>query len=433
MFTQQQIVSATQGKNALLVAFSGGLDSTVLLHQLFLLRQQHAEITLRAIHIHHGLSANADSWVAHCQRQCAERKIPFIVEYVQIDAQRGGIEAAARTARYAAMAAHLQAGECLVTAQHLDDQCETFLLALKRGSGPAGLAAMPEHKTFAQGLHWRPLLNLSRCQLEQWAAQQKLCWIEDESNQQSRYDRNFLRQHVLPVVNARWPHFASATARSAALCAEQEQLLDELLAEALAAATQADGGFCFSALSQVSVAQRNALLRRWLAQQGSALPSREALQRLWLEVIQSREDANPRFSVGEKEIRRFQGALYLVERLPDLSATILPWEQTRFPLTLPAGLGTLQVAVSGTWIRMPRADEQVSVRFAVSGHYHVVGRSGGRSLKKIWQERGVPPWQRERTPLVFYNDLLITAPGVFVTREGEAQPEQAGWHLCWQR
>ena len=205
----------------ILVAFSGGLDSTVLLHQLVQWRTENPGVALRAIHVHHGLSANADAWVTHCENVCQQWQVPLVVERVQLAQEGLGIEAHARQARYQAFRSALLPGEALVTAQHLDDQCETFLLALKRGSGPAGLSAMAEVSEFAGTRLIRPLLARTRGELEQWALAHGLRWIEDESNQDDSYDRNFLRLRVVPLLQQRWPHFAEATARSAALCAEQ--------------------------------------------------------------------------------------------------------------------------------------------------------------------------------------------------------------------
>ncbi|HCC7937922.1 TPA: tRNA lysidine(34) synthetase TilS, partial [Klebsiella pneumoniae] len=208
----------------LLVAFSGGLDSTVLLHQLVLLREQDPSLTLRAVHVHHGLSAHADDWVAHCRQICQQWQVPLVVHRVTLARGGLGVEAHARAARYQAFQDTLNAGEVLVTAQHQDDQCETLLLALKRGSGPTGLSAMAPSSAFAGSRLLRPLLNETRESLRQWALAHQLSWIEDESNQDDTYDRNFLRLRVIPVLRERWPHFSEAVARSASLCAEQEQL-----------------------------------------------------------------------------------------------------------------------------------------------------------------------------------------------------------------
>ncbi|MBP2169900.1 tRNA(Ile)-lysidine synthase [Erwinia toletana] len=418
------------GHSRLLVAYSGGLDSTVLLHQLVQLRISHPNLQLRAIHIHHGLSPFADSWQLHCQQQCAEWQLPLLTEHVAVDGREQGIEAAARSARYAAFRRHLQPGETLLTAQHLDDQCETLLLALKRGSGPAGLAAMPARLTLGENLLLRPLLTQTRGQLEQWAQQHQLSWIEDESNQDLRYDRNFLRQQVLPLLHQRWPHFAQASARSAALCGEQEQLLDELLAESLAAMMQTDGSLLIAPLQPLSEARRNALLRRWISAQGGQMPSRDAVQRIWHEVIDSREDASPCLRLGNHQIRRYRQAIYWLPLYPSLRDCVIAWQSPWQPLLLPQQLGTLCIDPQGIELRQPRADDVVTIRFYAQGDFHIVGRAGSRAIKKLWQEFAVPVWQRERTPLLFYGEKLIAALGVFVTHEGRITDNKS-WRISW--
>ena len=416
---------------SLVIAFSGGLDSTVLLHQLVCWQQQHPAATLRALHVHHGLSPHADAWAAHCLAVCEQWQIRCDILRVQVDSHGQGVEAAARQVRYQALRHHLRPGDTLLTAQHLDDQCETLLLALKRGSGPAGLAAMPQQLMLGENALLRPLLNCTRQQLEAWAAEYQLQWIEDESNLDTCYDRNFLRQRVLPPLLARWPHFAAATARSAALCGEQEQLLDELLAEQLALLIKRDGSLLMTPLLTMSEARRNALVRRWIAGQGGAMPSREMLTRLWQEVMLSREDARPRLQLGQHEIRRYRQQIYWLPLWPSLRACMIPWQDLARPLTLPQNLGVLLAERQTTGgLRLPLPDEQVSVRFQAQGHFHLVGRAGGREMKKLWQEKGVPPWQRERIPLIYYNQTLISAPGLFVTREGDAG-EAPGWQAHW--
>ena len=415
---------------SILVAFSGGLDSTVLLHQLVQWRAQHPEVALRAIHIHHGLSPHADSWVQHCESVCMQWQVPLVVERVHLEDDGLGIEAQARRARYQAFAQTLLPGEVLMTAQHLDDQCETFLLALKRGSGPAGLSAMGENSPFAGTQLIRPLLAQTREALEAWARQHELCWIEDESNQDDTYDRNFLRLRVTPLLQQRWPHFAQAVARSAALCAEQESLLDELLASDLADCITAHGTLLLVPLMMVSDVRRAALLRRWLAGLNAPMPSRDGLERIWQEVALAREDASPSFRLGEYEVRRYQSQLWWVKSVDGQSETVIPWLEWKTPLALPAGLGSVQLISAGE-LRMPQADEAVSIRFKAPGLLHIVGRNGGRKLKKIWQEQGIPPWRRDTTPLLFYGETLIAAAGVFVTREGAAEDEE-GVSLVWR-
>ena len=427
-----QLEQQLAGEQRLLVAFSGGLDSTVLLHQLTLLRQQHPQLQLRAIHIHHGLSPHADRWAEHCRALCDAWRVALEIVAIRVDGRDEGIEGAARAGRYQAFRQHLQPGEALVTAQHLDDQSETLLLALKRGSGPAGLAAMPASLMLGEHRLLRPLLFCRRAALERWASEHHLCWIEDESNQDIRYDRNFLRQRVLPLLNDRWPHFAAAVARSAALCGEQEQLLDELLAESLSLLMQPDGALRIDSFPGMSEARRAALLRRWIAACGGKMPSRDALNRLWQEVICAREDAAPRLQLGDHEVRRYRQALYWLPLRPSVREQVLDWPDPAQILYLPHGLGRLERAQSGTEIRPPRADERVTVRFQAHGSVAIVGRNGHRPVKKLWQEFGVPPWRRESTPMIFYNETLVAALETFVCREGCAAAGNA-WRIAWHR
>ncbi|PHM33150.1 tRNA lysidine(34) synthetase TilS [Xenorhabdus innexi] len=430
----------------ILVGFSGGLDSTVLLHLLVRLRQQFSgscggeqnSVTLRAMHIHHGLNVKADEWVAHCRQICADWQVDFRVENVILDSRKKGIEAAARDARYQAFKHELQQGEVLLTAQHLDDQAETFLLALKRGSGPAGLSSMPSSMSFSGTTLIRPLLNISRAELECYAQVHGLKWIEDDSNQDDRYDRNFLRLNVMPLLNQRWPHFSQAVSRSADLCGEQEQLLDELLEELLNALITSEGAMAISPLATFSEAKRNALLRRWLNRYGVKMPAREQLQRIWSEVALARRDAEPRFRLGLLDIRRYRQQLWLVPQHQPLTGVVIEWD-TENELQLPDGLGVLLLSEDkgaerdAVNIRAPRDNEQVTIRFGIQANISIVGRQHSRHSKKLWQEFGVAPWLRERTPLLYYDDKLIAALSVFVTKEGQCLADDRQCSVLWQK
>ncbi|MDC9590775.1 tRNA lysidine(34) synthetase TilS [Xenorhabdus sp. XENO-10] len=430
----------------ILVGFSGGLDSTVLLHLLVCLRTQSHQLSgermvrmaLRAIHIHHGLNSKADLWGEHCCQICADWQVDFRIEKVRLNTRQNGIEAAARNARYHAFQQELQKDEVLITAQHLDDQAETFLLALKRGSGPAGLSSMPSRMPFAGTTLIRPLLNVSRAELEEYAQSQRLQWVEDDSNQDDRYDRNFLRLNIMPLLNQRWPHFPQAVSRSASLCGEQEQLLDELLKESLNALITLEGSISIPPLENSSEAKRNALLRRWLNQCGVKMPAREQLQRIWSEVALARQDAEPRFRLGQHDIRRYRQQLWLVPQYQNLAGAIFAWD-LRQELMLPDGLGTLclsqenDIKENSIKVRMPNGHEQVTIRFGVQGNISIVGRQHSRHSKKLWQELGVAPWLRERTPLLYYNEKLIAALGVFITKAGQCLSDDERISVQWKK
>lgn len=413
---EQAILDHIKNRQSLLVAYSGGVDSTVLLHALTQLKQQQRpDLQLSAIYIHHGLSQNADSWARHCQQQCQIWQVPLIIEKVRLDPMAGNIEQQARNARYQAIYRHLKSDQMLCTAQHLDDQCETFLLALKRGSGPAGLSAMPVESN----RHLRPLLTISRQQIEAYANRHQLTWIEDESNQDDHYDRNFLRLKVLPLINQRWPQFSQMVARSASLCQQQEALINELLDNDFHQLLTTQGQLRLSPLINYSEYKRNAILRMWFRQQGIMMPSQKQLALIWQTVVEAKEDANPKFVLHNKQIRRYQNQLYLLPLYDDTEHLVINWDLTS-PLVLPDNIGQLQSHYQHDLnCRLPQADEAVTVRFHAQGRLQIVNRQGSRAIKKIWQEHQIPPWMRTRTPLIYYNEQLICAVGVFVTEQGK--------------
>jgi tRNA(Ile)-lysidine synthase len=391
-------------------------------------------LPLRALHVHHGLSPHADEWVVHCESICQQLAVELIIERVTLVRGNGeSLEAQARTARYLRLTARMREGEWLLTAHHQDDQLETLLLALKRGAGLRGLAGILPSQPFAGGRLLRPLLDISRTELADAAVTLPFGWVEDESNQDVSYDRNFLRQQLIPQLKARWPAMAQTAARSMARCAEQEALLDELAESDWHRAGEGEA-LHIGPLHDLSPTRRNNLLRYWIRRQGGEMPSREQLGRLWQEVALARGDANPRLNWGRLSCRRYQERLYLVS--PDLQPChqVLPLTLGE-PLTLPDGLGTLSVRwqESGEGLlRAPRPDEPLSVRFQVAPGIPLkpVGRGGSRRMKKLLQEYGVPSWQRGRIPILYYGEQVAAVVGLFICDGFMAQG--AGLVCHWQ-
>lgn len=379
----------------LLVAFSGGLDSTVLLHRLALdpATRRHG---LRAAHVHHGLHPHAEAWATHCQRFCDTLGVPLRVLRVHVDRGSGeGLEAAARRARYAAIRDVLTPGEVLATAHHRDDQAETFLLRALRASGPDGLAAMQAWRAFAPGWHWRPLLDTPRDALHAYARQHDLGWVEDPGNRDLDQDRNFLRQRVLPLLRERWPRADAAFARSAGLNAEAARLLGAEDARALAAtATQDARTLSVPALLVLPTPRRARVLRLWARQLGLPPLPAEGLARIEAELLPARADAEARFDWHGATIRRWRGLLHASPLRPPLPRSWRqPWDG-RLPLVLPGG-GTLSLegadALPAPVLAHARAGGE---RITLPGRAH------STTLKNVLLGLGVPPWTREMLPLL---------------------------------
>lgn len=413
----RQIFAHPPHTKRLVLALSGGLDSRVMLDLLARFIIEHHDYQGHAVYVHHGLSTNADIWAQQCQYWAQACGIGCDIERVHCELGRGiSVEQAARDARYQALAKHIQCGDTLLTAQHADDQIETVLLALKRGSGPAGLAAMPVLTSFASGQHLRPLLTISRTEIETYGKQHQLQWVEDESNQDQRYDRNFIRHQITPLLSERWPGIRKAVSRSAHLCGEQEGLLEELLSLHLQQAIQTDGSLYLT--QETSARLGMALIRQWLKRQAVIMPSLAQLEQIWFNLVFAKVDANPQVCWRQYQVRRYQQQLYLLEQWPD----ICDWQQTLTldqSCQLPQHLGQVCLTIDpqGT-LRPPMANEPVSIRFDYLGvEIKPQGRSGKRKFKKLLQEYHVPSWLRRRTPMLFYGDKLVAVADVFIVEE----------------
>lgn len=391
---------------AVLVALSGGLDSSVLLHALA--HQPHyRRAGLRALHVHHGLHADADAWADHCTACCAALAIQLQVLRVQVPRDSGhGLEAAARQARRAAFAQVLGEGEWLALAQHRDDQAETFLLRALRASGPDGLAAMQGLRSFAQGMLWRPLLALPRSALHAYAQRHALHWIEDPSNADTGFDRNFLRLQVVPLLRQRWPHADAALARSAQLCGEAGALLEDGDQAALEALREhATAPLSLPPLRALPAPRRARVLRRWVAQAG--LPPLPAAGLVVIErtLLHARADAAAQFAWHGATLRGWRDALYAERDPPPLPADWQAQWDGRAPLALPDGR-RLRLLADAPLV----FDAPLLVRLRQGGERVLLpGRVHSQALKQVLQEAAVPPWQRARLPLLFDAERLLAA------------------------
>ena len=418
------------------VAYSGGLDSHVLLHALGAVRDR-LDARIAAVHVHHGLQAEADQWETHCRDVCAALDIDFKVLAVDARAGRGeSPEAAARSARYGALAAWLPTRHCLLTAQHQDDQAETLLLQLLRGSGVSGMAAMPETSACGKGLQMRPLLGVTRAALQDYARQHALVWIEDSSNSDTAFDRNFLRHRVMPLLHERWPAASSSLSRSAAHCAAASELLARQAADDLQALPGSQHEtVSASGLAALPGARRDNALRAWLKLHTRHAPSTAVLTRIVEDVLNSREDAGPCVHWDRFEVRRYRDDVYcLAQRQAVDAGDELNWTLSG-PLALPGAGGRLTATPArGSGLRRAAITAGgVRIAWRRGGERcHPPGREQHHSLKKLFQEAGIPPWERDRIPLIYLGDELAMVAGLWVCGPFQASAAEDGIVIDWQ-
>ena len=412
------------------VGLSGGLDSSVLLHALAGMRPAGS---LRAAYIDHGLHPDASAWGAHCAALCAALGVPYACHRVAVVPDGEGIEAAARRARYAALLGDLQPGETLVTAHHRDDQAETLLLNLLRGSGPAGLAGIAGRHPEARLL--RPLLAVPRAAILGYARAAGLAWVEDPANRDPRFDRNFLRLQVLPLLASRWPASAGALARSAALCTEAAALLDDLAVADARRVTQR-GRIVLDRLATLTEARQRNLLRHLCRIGTGTAPPGQRLRAGLGQLLQAGSDRQPLLAWPGGEIRRFRGHLHIQRPLgaPPVDCAQLPARAgASLELGAAAGRLSLRRARAGAPALRPSAGG-FTVRFRQGGErLRPVGSTRRRDLKKLLQERGVVPWMRGRIPLLFADGQLVAVADLWIAQESAAAGGEPGLRICWDR
>lgn len=399
-----QVLAPWRNAPAWHIGFSGGLDSTVLLHLLAELAKRENLPPLNAIHVHHGLQALADAWPLHCQQVCEALSIPLQVISVHV-APGASLEQAARDARYAAFSQRLGEGEVLLTGQHQDDQAETLLFRLLRGAGVRGLAAMPASRTLGAGRLVRPLLSVSRAKLEAYAVDNGLHWVQDPSNDDSGYSRNYLRHQVFPALASRWPQANASLARSAAHLGEAQQLLDELADDDLADASTPShfdwlkvASLELAPLLELSAARQRNALRYWLASR-TRLPDSDHWAG-WDCLRDAGRGGRPVWRLADGQLHRDQGRIWWLpdEWLQPPSAD-MSWTDPACPMDLP---GNGQLHFEGAIPSGP-----LEVRYRQGGEIlHLPGR-GHRDLKRLLNERQIPLFVRGRLPLLYCAGELV--------------------------
>ena len=410
------------------VALSGGVDSVVLLHLLHQLQKTH-HFTLKASHVHHGLSKNADKWVKFCEKLCAKLSISLDVNYIQLPQKKSlGIEGEARRLRYEKLLKSKT--DLVVLAHHEDDQAETFLLQLIRGAGVKGLSSM-SHFDDRRRL-WRPLLNASRTDIESYAKKHQLKWIEDESNQNIDFDRNFIRYKVLPILKNRFSHIIKVISRSSAHLAEAQNLLDDLAKLDLKNSLKSSNykhKLQVKTLDKLSNSRAKNILRYWLEINDQLMPSKDLLDECLRQVLTAKKDAAIKIQLSKDfEIRRYKDEIYIVKKNKNKEKNYAIIWQGEPEILLPNGTQLNFKKVKGRGINFKFLDHQkLKIRNRQGGEFFKPdSKRPTKKIKQLLQESDLPPWEREFFPMIFVGDELVAVPNFGIDQKYQAGPQMTG-------
>ena len=403
--------------NRIYIGYSGGVDSHVLLHASAAIPELKKKIT--AVYIHHGLQKEADDWAIHCQQISEILDVDFLIKHVDAVATHGeSPEEAARNARYHAFEGLIEVNDVLLISQHREDQLETVLLQLFRGSGLKGLAGMPEKIAFGKGWLLRPLLNVGKDAINNYATQNQLQWIEDPSNQSSVYDRNFLRQEIIPHLKQRWSSLDKTVARAAKHCAEAQILQQKMIKTAFETVFNTDDKtITIPELLIYSSIEQCLILRHWFEILALRMPSQNFVQRILDDVMTARIDSSPILAGQGVTIRRYRTKLYaMTHALTDFETCY--WQQGKTTLPL-SNQQILTVVPSECGIsRALWNDAKIMVRMRQGGEKIALpNRTGHHDLKKLFQEANIPPWQRDVMPLIYLNDELAAVGNLWIANK----------------
>jgi tRNA(Ile)-lysidine synthase len=399
------------------IAYSGGVDSHVLLHLCAVYRH---DFRLHAVYIHHGLQDVAEGWGQHCQATAEQLQIGFSLLRVNAHPAPGqSPEEAARNARYQALQALLNNGDVLMLAQHREDQLETVLLQLFRGAGLPGLSGMPAQCQFGKGQMVRPLLDASKQAILDYAQAQNLHWVEDPTNQQNDYDRNYLRNVILPNLKERWPASDKTVSRSAQHCAEAQSILTELAQELLNQVLLTEHNTLdINKLLSFTQQKQHLIVRQWFKYLGLKMPPQSLLSRIFTEVIAAKTQSDPVLALAEHSVRRYHGQLYCVPNFAVFDMSDKLWPRDQRVVTISKQMSITAYEASTGILAKQWQNALVTVRFRSGGEtIKLPGRQGHHALKKLYQEAGIPPWQRTAMPLIYLDDKLAAVADLWISAD----------------
>ena len=410
------------------VGFSGGADSTAL---LYLMAEVVGDgVPLLSVHVDHGLHPDAATWADHCKNVANSLGVEHFHRSVTLGASKGeSLENQARDARYEVFDRCLKTGDVLLTAHHLEDQQETLLMRLFRGAGTRGLAGIPRIRAVGRGHVYRPFLDVSGAGLQAYVVQRGLDYISDTSNQDLRFDRNYVRHSVLPTIGSRWS--LSGLNRAAVHARESSDLLDEIAQQDIDLITT-EGAMSISRLSALSQKRQVNALRFWIANLGFELPSTARLKSIFDDVLRADQDACPSVYWANVVLRRYRDHLILETCTPEMSAKPLIWESFEQPLAIGEGLLSA-VPDQNSGLDLGKIKFPLTVSYRQGGErIKAFPGTRHRELKKLFQEKGVFPWMRDRIPLVYSGDHLLYVGDLYFSSDFAVGSGQSGVRLSWQ-
>jgi tRNA(Ile)-lysidine synthase len=430
------IMNTLEQAPQILVGFSGGLDSTVL---LALLAEVIPVERLCAVHVNHGLSPNASTWQAHVEDFCGSRNIACHSETVEVVAGGKGLEAAARQSRYQIFENVLEQDGILLLGHHSDDQVETLLYRLMRGSGAKGMSGMPVSRRVGPGRLIRPLLNWPKSALIKYAHNKNLKWVEDESNGVDAFERNYLRNQLIPVLAHQWPDYRQRLRAVAELSHESHELAEATAIETIAtlqpAEERAGWSLSVSLFANLTPLKQKNILRYWPEIKGLDAPGAKIINEVLTALIDARKDSSPKVSTGDGQYCRFRDRLYLLKVSKGFNASInqqqdVIWN-TDNPIRLSDGSHLTVEQTVGDGLRAELA-AALSVTTRKGGERcKPAGRGHSNSLKKLLQEFNVEPWWRDRAPLFFIDQQLVAVADFWICDGWQAQPGEKSIKIHW--
>ncbi len=420
-----------EGKH-LTLAYSGGMDSHVLLH-LLAQRVNDRKLQLKAIHIDHGMSPQSGEWSEHCADVCEKLAVPLIVERVSVRVADKGPENAAREARYRALAKHMSPNDVLVTAHHRDDQVETVLLHLVRGTGAHGLAGMAPLREFASGLHIRPLLEISHQKIADYARSRHLQWVIDASNEDTSLSRNYMRHEIVPKIRAHWPGAEKVIGRSAGHAAAAVELLEQIAAEdGQHCGLTGDSGLSLCACNALGDARLRNLLRYWVRQSGLALPATCHIDEVVRQIRKPSTTGHAIITWPGGACCRYRDTLSFFSRAANVEYEYdITWNPAQPVVIAPLGIEVSANSAVGQGLALTRVrNASLHLRNRHGGEsLRLPGRAHHHKLKKLFQEEGVPPWERSKLPLLYVDGKLAAVGDRWVSQEFVADKNEAGFEL----